>query len=175
MRPLPYIRLVRTMELQSISRRWQRRILALELYPRSDWGEQPDLSRHRPRSQRGAFAIKLCSPLFGRDGEDRTLTARRPSPGSNRISTPALRISMIGLGSRSGLAPLALRAHYVRLSALRASVEPATIRFQTGGSDLTELHPESWSTRSDSNTRPHTYQTCALPIELLVFGNPGEA
>ena len=103
-RPLPYIRLVRTMELQSISRRWQRRVLALELYPRCDWGEQPGLSRHRPRSQRGAFAIKLCSPLFGRDGEDRTLTARRPSPGSNRISTPALRISMIGLGSRSGLA-----------------------------------------------------------------------
>ena len=31
-----------------------------------------------------------------------------------------------------------------------------------------------WSTRSDSNTRPHAYQTCALPTELLVFGNPGE-
>ena len=31
-----------------------------------------------------------------------------------------------------------------------------------------------WSTRSDSNTRPHAYQTCALPAELLVFGNPGE-
>ena len=49
--------LVRTMELQSISRRWQRHVLAIELYPRNVWGEQTDLNRYQPRSQRGAFTL----------------------------------------------------------------------------------------------------------------------
>ena len=29
--------------------------------------------------------------------------------------------------------------------------------------------------RLGANTRPHAYQTCALPTELLVCGNPGES
>ena len=108
------------MEFQSISRRWQRRVLAVELYPLIVWGEQSESNRHLSRSQRGALSLSYVH--HGWSGQ---LDLDQRPPGS----------------------------------------KPGTLSRLSYTQDV-------WSTRSDSNTRPHAYQTCALPTELLVFGNP---
>ncbi len=45
-----------------------------------------------------------------------------------------------------------------------------TLRFVRAALLCLSYRAYVWSTRSDSNTRPHAYQTCALPAELLVIG-----
>jgi hypothetical protein len=82
----------------------------------------------------------------------------------------------VNLAGTAGLEPASVRVtggcsalNYMPL-AHRDGIEPSSRRSSAGRS-TSELPVQIWSTRSDSNTRPHAYQTCALPTELLVFGS----
>lgn len=113
--------------------------------------------------------------------ESRTLASFRASPVSNRISATALRVCVVWSGKLEsnqrppGSRPGALtRLSYSQESGNRgtATLNRSDARGLPRGSSVNLRR--AWSTRSESNTRPHAYQACALPTELLVSGNPGE-
>lgn len=119
------------------------------------------------RFVRAALLSLSYRALSGESSESRP----RNLPVKSRVLCRLSYRSVFGVNSR---APTDIsHGHGVELSRLSyvhhclvwaVGVEPTTSRFQAGGSGQAELHPGNWSTRSESNTRPHAYQACALPL-----------